>query len=104
MSSPIKKIVNFKAKLIAGDMSYSGFIEKLSRNILYINTAVKDPAQDFTPGKTLEVKFQSDCGETISLSCKIKSFYKTPPYGVTDSLWMEIINPMPGYEEFYETL
>ncbi len=103
MSSPIKKITSFKAKLIS-DKVYPAIVENLSENGLYIRAASNEPTSELTPGKTLKVNFNSDSGEEISLLCRILWSYKTPPHGITDSLGMEIIYPLSNYEEFFETL
>ncbi|MEN8262995.1 MAG: hypothetical protein ABFR82_05990 [Nitrospirota bacterium] len=104
MVSPIKKITSFRVKLIADDIVYSGIVETLSENELYIRAASKDSTPDLIPGKTLKVNFHSDSGKEICLFCKIQWSYKTPPYGITDSLGMKIIGTPSYYEEFFETL
>lgn len=104
MVSPIKKITSFRAKLIADDIVYSGIVENLSENELYIRAASKDSTPDLIPGKTLKVNFHSDSGKEICLFCKIQWSYKTPPYGITDSLGMEIIGTPSNYDEFFKAL
>ncbi len=103
MSSPIKKITSFKAKLIS-DKVYPAIVENLSENGLYIRAASNEPTSELTPGKTLKVNFNSESGEEISLLCRILWSYKTPPHGITDSLGMEVIDPLSNYEEFFEAL
>ncbi len=103
MSSPIKKITSFRAKLIS-DKVYPAIVENLSGNGLYIRAASKEPTSELTPGKTLKVNFNSESGEEISLLCRILWSYKTPPHGITDSLGMEIIYPLSNYEEFFKAL
>ena len=104
MSPPSKKIVNFKAELISDSIIHSAVIENLSKDGLYIRAVPVESASDFIPGKTLELRFQLTSGETMCLSCKVKWSYKTPPHGLTKSLGMEIIDPLPRYKEFFETL
>ena len=104
MSSPFKKITNFKAKLVLNSIVYPGIIENLSMNTLYIRAASKNSSVDLTPGKVLEVNFSSGSGEEISLSGIIKWSYKTPPYGITDSLGVEITKPLSNYEKFFASL
>jgi hypothetical protein len=103
VSSPIKKITSFRAKLIS-DKVYPAIVENLSGTGLYIRASSNKPTSDLTPGKTLKVNFNSDSGEEISILCRILWSYKTPPYGITDSLGMEVIDPLSNYEEFYKTL
>ena len=104
MSSTLKKIATFRAKLTSNSISYPGIIENLSKTSLYIRAASMNSNSDLTPGKTLKVNFNSDSGEEISVFCRIQWSYKTPPYGITDSLGMEIIDPLSNYEEFFEAL
>ena len=103
MSSPIKKITSFKAKLIS-DKVYPAIVENLSGNGLYLRAASNESTSELTPGKTLKVNFNSDSGEEISILCRILWSYKTPPHGITDSLGMEVIDPPSNYEEFFKAL
>ena len=104
MGSSIKKITSFRAKLIADDTVYSGIVENLSENGLYMRAVSRSSSLNLTPGKTLKVNFNSDTGEEISLTCRIQWSYKTPPHGITESLGMEIIGTPSNYEEFFEAL
>jgi hypothetical protein len=104
MSSPSKKIVNFKAVLVSDTAIHSAIIENLSKDSLYIRAVPVEMVSDLIPGKTLEVKFQPTSDETMCLSCKVKWSYKTPPHGITNSLGIEILDPLPRYEDFFETL
>jgi hypothetical protein len=104
MSSPLKKITRFKAKLIVNSIAYPGIIENLSKDSLYIRTASGNSKPDFTPGKVLRVNFNADSDKEISLFGVIRWSYKTPPYGITDSLGIEITGSRSHYEEFFNAL
>jgi hypothetical protein len=104
MSSHSKKIVSLKANFISDSTSYSGIVENLSEDSLYIRAVPEKPAVDLVPGKTLEVSFKSDRGTSVSLLCRVKWSYKTPPHGLTNSLGMEILNSDPDYEKLLQIL
>lgn len=104
MSSQNKKILSLRAELISNELIYSGVIENLTDKDLYVRTVSADPCSDLIPGKTLEVKVHHVQGETIQLNGIVKWSYKTPPYGITDSVGVEIIEPNSKYEDFLKTL
>lgn len=104
MSSPYKKAVSFMAELITGAKSYDGFIENFSGNDIFMRTFPMTTAIDFNPGTIVEVKFHPPTGKTLCLNCRLKWSYKTPPYGLTNSIGMEIISLLPDYENFLKGL
>jgi hypothetical protein len=104
MGTSLKKIVNLNAKLIINDTILSGIIENISRGSLYVIAVSTKPALDFTPGKSLMVKFKSPSDETICLHCRVTWYYETPPYGLTNSVGIEIISPFSNYEEILKSL
>ncbi len=97
-------IVSLKAELISDGTSYTGFIENLSENGLFVTTTPTKTAIVFTPETRCEIKFQLPSGETLNLPCKITWAYRTPPHGITNSIGLEIIDPHPKYREFLKTL
>src|SRR4030067_1634712 len=97
-------IVSLKAELISDGTSYTGFIENLSENGLFVTTTPTKTAIVFTPETRCEIKFQLPSGETLNLPCKIIWAYRTPPHGITNSIGLEIIDPHPKYREFLKTL
>ena len=96
-------IVSLKAELISDGTSYTGFIENLSENGLFITTAPTKTAIIFTPEAPCEIKFQLPSGETLNLPCKIIWAYRTPPHGITNSIGLEIIDQHQKYIEFLKT-
>jgi hypothetical protein len=99
-----RKVVSIRAELVTDDATYTVSIENINKNGLYIVTKPEKVAIDFTPGKTYNIRFQTPSNELINLHCRVIWSYKTPPYGLTDSVGMEIIDPPPAYEEFFKTL
>lgn len=104
MSSQNKKILNLKAELKSNDLVYAGIIENLTDKDLYVRTVAVEPCAELKPGKSLEVKFCPSEGEPIHLNGIVKWSYKTPPYGITDSIGVEITEPHLKYEDFLKTL
>lgn len=104
MDLETKKIVNLKASLVSDSKKHSGIIENLSKDSLYMRAVTINPASDFTPGELFEIHFQSNSGEDISLPGKVKWSYETPPYGLTKSIGIEILEETPGYEKMFNKL
>ena len=99
--SPIsKKIVNLKAEFSCGSFCCNGFIDNLSEDNICCTTTAKN----LSPGTEVDVKFQPDSGEALNLNCKLKWSYETPPYGITNSVGMEILNQTTQYRTFLESL
>ncbi len=88
-------ITRLKAVLIAYGIHYEGIIENISEEGLYMRTLPTDTPGCFVTGTPVELKFQRSEGEPLDLhlSCKIIWSYKTPPYGLTDSIGLEIVDP-----------
>ncbi len=104
MSLETKKIVNLKASLVSKNKRHSGIIENLSKDSIYLRAVTINPVSDFIPGEFLEIHFQSNSGEDISLPGKVKWSYETPPHGITKSIGLEILEKNPGYEKLFKTL
>lgn len=104
MDTQMKKIVNYKAELIADSVNYSGIIENISSDSLYMRAVPLKPLLDFSPGSKVEIIFRPVEGEAICLFCKVKWSYRTPPHGLTNSLGMEILYRHPVYDELVSDL
>jgi hypothetical protein len=99
--SPIsKKIVNLKAEFSCDSFCCDGFIDNISEHNICCTTTAKNLPLD----TELQVKFQPDSGEALNLNCKLKWAYDTPPYGITNSVGMEILNQSTQYKSFLESL
>ena len=97
-------IVSSAAELIVSDVSYAGIIENISKCGLYLITSPSETPREFSLGTRLELTLHLFSGESLNLPCKVRWSYKTPPYGLTNSMGMQIIGPPQKYKEFYETL
>ena len=97
-------IVRLKAVMISEGMSYVGMIENISEYGLYMIAIPTKQTIDFTPGILHEMTLRASSGETISVHCKLQWSYETPPYGLTKSIGMEILDPSPEFRLFLATL
>ena len=99
--SPIsKKIVHLKAEFCCGSFCCNGFIDNLTEDNICCTTTEKN----LSPGTEFQVKFQPASGEALNLDCMLKWSYETPPYGITNSVGMEILNQTTQYKSFLENL
>lgn len=103
MSPLSKKLVRFKAELVIGNYTCCGFIENISEYEVYLVTPVFS-FDSLTLEMLLEIKFSPVPGETLNFPCKLKWTYKTPPHGLTSSMGVQIIEHIPGYKKFFQTL
>ena len=97
-------IVRLKAVMISQGMSYVGMIENISEYGFYMLAIPTKHAVDFTPGSAHIMKLRDASVDTINVNCRLKWSYKTPPFGLTLSLGMEILDPSPEFRMFLETL
>jgi len=98
--------VYIEADIIAGGVSYPGFIGNLSENGIYAEIAPTNTATDFTPGTTLDVEFQHPSGEELDLLCEVTWLYtkKKSPQGLINSIGLEIIDAPLKFKDFLKTL
>jgi hypothetical protein len=97
-------IARIKAVLTFEGVSYVGMIENISEHGLYMISLPIKHQIDFRPGSIHEMKLRTLPGKSVILHCNVQWAYKTPPYGLTNSVGMEILNPSPVYREFLGTL
>jgi len=97
-------IVSLEAELLFGADHIACSIENISEVGIYIITSHSKSDADFPPGTNLELIAKFPGGEDQRLNCKVKWQYRTPPYGVTTSIGMEIVDPPPSYIESLKTL
>jgi len=97
-------IVRLKAVLTFNGNSYVGMIENISEHGFYmISLPMKDKGV-FRPGSIHEMQLRTVMGGLIHLHCKVQWAYRTPPYGLTNSIGMEILNASQAYRDFLATL
>ena len=92
-----RKVVNLVAELSAGENTYSGTIENISIDGLYIQftTEPTKSAKDFLPTTKFNIKFQLPSGDNMELECESRwiNIYTEPPDSIVNHLGIQIIDP-----------
>ncbi len=99
-----RKNVSLGAKLIHDSKNSTVFIKNLSRIGIFIEATHLITGIEFSNWKTIKLKFRPPLRETLSVQCEVKWSHKTPPFGLTKSIGLEIIDTPPEYEEFFKTV
>ena len=103
-----RKTVNLKAEVLAGGNTYSGVIENISSDGLYIQftTEPTKSAKDFLPKSKFHIIFQIPAGEKFELTCESRwiNIYTEPPDSVVNNLGIQIIEPPEELKAFVEAL
>jgi hypothetical protein len=97
---------NLDVEVKSGGNGYSGFIENLSREGLFVIASHFEHVSDFVTGAVISVDFQTPSGIEMELRCEIKrmSINREPLAGSVYFFGLEIIDPPLEYEEFYISL
>lgn len=82
----------YKTEIIYGDHTYTGIVENISASGVNVLTDELVPGIDFLPDETIELKFRSHTGVTISLKCILMWTTKIPPQNTRHRIGMEIID------------
>ena len=103
-----RKVVNLEVEVSAGDHNYTGTIENISTDGLYIQftTEPTKSAKDFLPTSKLIIKFQIPSVEKIDLNCESRwiNIYQVPPDSVVNNLGILILDPPQKLKDFVDTL
>lgn len=97
-------IVRIKAVLTFENISYVGMIENISEYGFYMISLPLKHRVEFRIGSLHEMKLRILPGKSVNMHCKVQWAYRTPPYGLTHSVGMEILDPSPAYRQFLSTL
>ncbi len=97
-------ILNMPAEIVAGSNRFAGSIENMSGTGVYVVTASAANSPDFVLENPLKLTFTFPSGEKYTLSCKVKWSYLTPPYGVTNSIGLEILDPPQSYSDTIKSM
>jgi hypothetical protein len=100
MSPLTKEIVNVKANIFSEGIRYRVIIESFCEDGIYCITLPEKSSTIISPGSWIKLKFQSPSGETISMDCRVKWSYRTPPHFITTSIGLHVLNPFTDYEKF----
>ena len=103
-----RKIVNLEAEVLAGGHTYSGIIENISSDGIYIQftTEPTKSAKDFLPKARFNIMFKLPSGEKIDLACESRwiNIYTEPPDSVVNNLGIQILDPPQELKNFVDTL
>ena len=103
-----RMVVNLEAEVLAGGNTYSGTIENISTDGLYIQfvTEPTKSVKDFLPTTRFNIKFQLPSGDKINLDCESRwiNIYTEPPDSVVNHLGIQIIDPPQKLKDFVDTL
>jgi len=99
-----RKIISLGAELSLADKSYEGVIVNLSYNGVFLKFISTEAIIGFTLGTMVELWFRPpSSGEKLSLHCEVKwlHIHKASPYGLTNSMGIEIIDTPQEYRDFF---
>lgn len=93
--------VGYKAEIICGGKSFECVIENLSTVGAYIITASASSGSELKLDEMLELRFEPEPGETVSLHCRIIWVKQTLPHRLTSRIGLEILNPSWEQSNFF---
>jgi hypothetical protein len=100
-----RRTAHLNAEFISSGLSYTGFIENISDEGMFMTTDPTKTAIDFTPAIPRTLKFQLPSGNTLKIQCDVRWFYmKTSTHGLIFTMGIKIINPPSQYIDFIKTL
>jgi len=97
-----RKLVRINAVLNYHGINYPGMIENISDNGLYMILSDRNMV-DLTPSRIHKLTLLTD-DRRFELSCRVIWAYSTPPYGLTTSVGMEIVNPSREFIEYLKEM
>ena len=86
-------IAGYKASIILSGERYEAVVENLSESGICILTFPLEIPVSFTPGESIDVRFEAPTGTLLNILCKVKWSSTIPPHNVTRSIGAEIIDP-----------
>jgi hypothetical protein len=92
-------VAAFNAELTLNENNYTGVVENISKEGIYMRTLPAKVPTDFTPGTKLELKVTPRSEETLILHCEIIWSIHTSTDGLTSGIGMEIIDPPSEYDD-----
>jgi hypothetical protein len=92
MSPLTKEIVHIRAILISEGVRYPVLIESYCEDGIYCITLPEKKFKDISPGTWIKLQFQLPSEKTVSLDCRVKWSYKTPPHFLTTSIGLNVLS------------
>lgn len=93
--------VGYKAEILYEGSSFDCVIENLSTAGAYIITVSASSVSELKPDEMLELRFEPEPGETVSLNCRIIWLKLTLPHRLTVRIGLEILNPSWEQSNFF---
>jgi hypothetical protein len=90
------------AKITCHDLFYRGVIENMSAHGLFVITVSWEHVTSFIPEAVFEIEIQSGANEKYILLCEVRWLHinKTPFYGYTYRMGVDILPQSPGYDDY----
>ena len=103
-----RKVINLEADVLAGGHAYTGTIENISTDGIYIQfrTEPTKSAKDFLPVARITINFELPSGDKLELDCESRwiNIYTEPPDSVVNHLGIQILDPPQKLKDFINTL
>jgi len=100
--------VFFNTGLVSGSESYAGFAGNLSENGLYMRISSADSKIIFSNNTVHDLRLMILPDEALDICCRLVWSYEIPKDNLTGksayNLGMEILTPLPKYNDFYGNL
>jgi len=89
-------------KISYHDGMYRGVIENMSAHGLFVITVSWDHVTGFIPETEFEIEVVTGKKETVTLHCEIRWVHinRTPFYGYTYRMGVDILPKSPGYDKY----
>jgi hypothetical protein len=92
-------VTTLDAEFSLDGSNYTGVIENISKEGIYMRFLSSTAPIEFTPGTELELNIKPSPEETMNLHCVIRWSKSISPDRLSGSAGMEIINPPSEYGE-----
>jgi ATP-dependent 26S proteasome regulatory subunit len=97
-------MVSLATKLVSDNLDYTGLIENISEQGVFVRIPPREREIDLSPGKKFEMHIKLPSGSLFSSQCNVVWSCKTPPHNLVNSVGLEVLNPHSNYIDFLNTL
>jgi len=97
-------MVSLTTRIVADNLDYTGLIENISEQGVFVRIPPREHKIDLTPGKKFELQIKLPSGSLFRSQCNVVWSCKTPPHNLVNSVGMEVLNPHSNYIDFLNTL
>ncbi len=92
-------VTTLDAELILNENNYTGVIENISKDGIYMRTLPANIPMEFATGTKLELKVKLPSEETLILHCEIMRSNNISSDGLTSGIGMKVIDPPSEYDD-----